>query len=69
MSGIDYETLLHSIQEQIDDSLKDGYDFDALLRTATICWDGTAVQVTSTDFTMVFDLISYELLDYTGFDG
>ena len=65
---IDYETLLHSIQEQIDDSLIENYDFESLLRTATICWDGTAVQVKSTDFIMVFDLINYDLLDYTGYD-
>lgn len=68
MSEIDYNTLLHSIQEQIDDSIIDGYDFEALLRTATICWDGTAVQITGKDFVMVFDLINYDLLDYTGYD-
>lgn len=68
MSEIDYNTLLHSIQEQIDDSISEGYDFEALLRSATICWDGTAVQVIGKDFVMVFDLINYDLLDYTGYD-
>ena len=69
MTDIDYETLSHSIQEQIDDSISGNYDFEVLLRTATVCWDGTAVQVTSKDFTMVFDLINYDLLDYTGYDS
>ena len=32
-------------------------------------WDGTGVEVKSKDFVMVFDLISYELLDYTGYDS
>lgn len=68
MSSIDYGSLLNSIQEQMDESLIDKYDFETILRTAKLVWDNTAVQVKSTDFTMVFDLISYELLDYSGND-
>lgn len=68
MSDIDYETLLYSIKDNIDDSLIDEYDFDVLLQSAEACWDDTAIQVKSRDFTMVFDNISYEILDYTGFD-
>lgn len=68
MTEIDFEELIHGIQEQMDDSVIEGYDLDSLLRTATICWDGTAVQVTGKDFVMVFDLINYDLLDYTGYD-
>ena len=68
MNAIDYDALLNSIQEQIDDSLIDSYDFDVILKSAEIVWDGTAVQVKSKDFTMIFDLISYELRQYIGFD-
>lgn len=68
MSEIDYETLLYRIMENIDDSLDDGYDYDIVLQSAEFCWDNTAIKVTSRDFTMVFDVISYELLDYTGYD-
>ena len=66
--NIDYDALLNSVQDNIDDSLLDGYDFDTVLKSAEIVWDGTAVQVKSKDFVMVFDIISYELLSYTGFD-
>ena len=66
--NIDYDALLNSIQEQIDDSLIDSYDFDVILKSAEIVWDGTAVQVKSKDFTMIFDIISYELRQYIGFD-
>lgn len=68
MSEIDYSALLHSIQENIDDSLIGNYDFDSMLRTARLVWDNTAVEVKSKDFIMVFDLINYDLLDYTGYD-
>lgn len=66
--NIDYDALLNSVQDNIDDSLLDGYDFDTVLKSAEIVWDGTAIQVKSKDFVMVFDIISYELLSYTGFD-
>lgn len=68
MSEIDYDCLLDSILDNIDESLQSKYDFDTILKTAEIVWDDTAVQVKASDFTMVFDLISYELLDYTGND-
>jgi len=66
--NIDYDALLNSVQDNIDDSLLEGYDFDTVLKSAEIVWDGTAIQVKSKDFVMVFDIISYELLSYTGFD-
>lgn len=66
--NIDCDALLNSIQDNIDDSLLDSYDFNVVLKSAEIVWDGTAVQVKSRDFVMIFDIISYELLDYTGFD-
>lgn len=68
MSSIDYEVLNNAIQENIDENLIGKYDFEAILRTAKIVWDNTAVQVTNRDFIMVFDIISYELRDYTGND-
>lgn len=68
MNSIDYEALSNAVQEVIDENLLDKYDFETVLRTAKIVWDNTAVQVTNNDFIMIFDLISYELLDYTGND-
>lgn len=68
MSSIDYEVLNNVIQENIDENVIDQYDFEAILRTAKVVWDNTAVQVTSNDFIMIFDKISYELRDYTGND-
>ena len=66
--SIDYETLYNSVLEQLDDSIISNYDMDTILKSATLCWDNTAVKVKSKDFEMVFDLISYELLQYMGFD-
>lgn len=66
---IDLERLYHSILGVIDESIQDMYDFDVVLKSAEIVWDNTAVQVKSKDFVMVFDLIGYELLDYTGYDS
>lgn len=68
MTEVDYDALLVSILDNIDESLQSKYDFDTILKTATIVWDGTAVQVKASDFTMVFDLIGYEIVDYTGND-
>ena len=68
MNSIDYEALSNAVQEVIDENLLGKYDFEAILRTAKIVWDNTAVQVTNNDFIMTFDLVSYELRDYTGND-
>lgn len=69
MSSIDLESLYHAMVSVVDESIQDSYDFDSILKTANVVWDGTAVEVKSKDFVMVFDLISYELLDYTGYDS
>lgn len=69
MSGIDFESLYHAIVSVLDESIQDNYDFDGLLKTAKVVWDGIGVEVKSKDFVMVFDLVSYELLDYTGYDS
>ena len=50
MSDIDFDTLLYSIMENIDDTLIDGYDFDIILQSAESCWDDTAILVKSVDF-------------------
>lgn len=65
---INYESLSDAVQEQIDDSIINQYDLNSILRSAELCWDNTAVMVKANDFIMVFDLIGYELLDYTGND-
>ena len=69
MSSIDFESLYHAMVSVLDESIHDKYDFDSILKTAKVVWDGTGVEVKSNDFVMVFDLISYELLDYTGYDS
>ena len=66
--SIDFVALENAVKEQIDDSLLSKYDFQTILKTAELVWDGTAVQVTASDFVMVFDLVSYECVDYTGND-
>ncbi|MBP5423332.1 MAG: hypothetical protein J6Y78_12920 [Paludibacteraceae bacterium] len=66
--NIDYGALLNSILSSIDESLHDNYDWDVVLKSAKPCWDGTAIEVKSKDFTMVFDCISYELKQYDGSD-
>ena len=68
MNTIDFEALSNAIQEQLDDRVMGKYDLDTILRSAMVCWDGIGVMVKSSDFVMVFDIISYEVLDYTGND-
>lgn len=68
MIEIDYEALNNAVQDNIDENLLSKYDFNTICNSAEIVWDSTAVQVKSSDFTMVFDLISYDLVDYTGND-
>lgn len=68
MSSIDYDRLLYQVKETINEEDQNKYDFDNIIRTATLVWDNTAIQVKSSDFTMIFDRISYELIEYTGYD-
>ena len=67
--NINYESLSNAILDVVDDNLSDNYDINVILKSATIVWDNTAVQVKSKDFVMIFDLISYELQDYQGYDA
>ena len=67
--NIDFESLYHAIVGVLDESIHDRYDFDSILKTAKVCWDGVGVEVKANDFVMVFDLVNYELLDYTGYDS
>ncbi len=64
---INLESLGHAILEVLDDESTQ-YDIDVILKSATLVWDNTAVQVKSKDFEMIFDVISYELMDYQGHD-
>jgi len=68
MSEIDFEALRNSIIDNLDERLINRYDFDVILKSAKLVWDDTAIQVTANDFTMIFDKISYEILQYVGFD-
>ena len=66
---IDFDALLYSVKDVIDENLQDYYDYETILNSAEIVWDNTAVQVSATNFAMIFDLMTYELLDYTGYDA
>jgi len=68
MTDIDYETLYYSIIDNLDENLIESYDLDTIIQSAKLTWDDTAVEVNSTDFTMIFDILTYEILDYTGYD-
>lgn len=65
--NIDYEMLRNSILENLDDSIRSD-DIDVVLNSAEIVWDDTAIRVKSNTFEMIFDLVSYELLQYIGLD-
>lgn len=68
MTTINLERLRHAILEVLDESIQDQYDIDIILKSAVLCWDDTCVEVKSVGFKMVFNLISYELEDYIGYD-
>ena len=65
---IDNDLLLDKIMDTLDESIHDEYDFDKILGTASIIWDGTAIQVTGTNFSFIYDIETYELLA-AGFDA
>lgn len=69
MIDIDFEALHNSVCSCLDERIIDGYDLDTIVRNAVPCWDNTAIQVKGTDFTIVVDSVSYDVVDYTGFDG
>lgn len=64
----DFNRLLYAVKDVLREEDYAKYDFDTIIRSATLVWDDTAIEVKSSDFVMVFDKISYELLNYTGFD-
>ena len=66
--NIDFDALENSILEQLDDNIINEYDMSVILKSAELVWDETAIQVKSKDFTMIFDIISYELIQYIGLD-
>lgn len=68
MTEIDLERLRHAILEVLDESIQDQYDIDIILKSASLCWDNTCVEVKGVNFKMVFNIISYELEDYQGYD-
>ena len=68
MTEINLDYLKHAVLDVLDESIQEGYDLDIILKSATLVWDDTAVQVKGNDFIMIFDAISYELQDYQGYD-
>jgi len=69
MIDIDFEALYNSVCSCLDDRIIDGYDLDTIVRNAVPCWDNTAIEVKATDFKIVVDAISYEVMDYSGYDA
>lgn len=59
---IDYERLLNALKDMLLEEHWDNYDLTGIVRNAVLCWDDTAVLVKSSDFSFVFDLVSYECL-------
>ena len=66
---IDFDALLYAIKDVIEENLQDAYDYETILNSAEIVWDNTAIQVSASNFIMTFDIMTYELLDYTGYDA
>lgn len=69
MIDIDFEALGNSIADLLDESIIGNYDIDTILLTAKLVWDNTAIQVTARDFTLIVDGLTYDILDYSGFDA
>ena len=69
MNEIDYDALSCAVLDSVDESLHNTLNIDTILKSAELVWDDTAVQVKSSSFMMIFDLISYELMDYRGYDA
>ena len=69
MIDVDFEALENAVRSVLDESVIDKYDFDTILLSAQLVWADTAVMVTASDFMVVVDRVSYEVLDYTGLDA
>lgn len=69
MIDVDYEALEISIYSILDERDYDKYDMKTILRTADMVWDDTAIEVKASDFKIIVDNLTYEVLDYTGYDG
>ena len=61
MTEINLDYLKHAVLDVLDESIQEGYDLDIILKSATLVWDDTAVQVKGNDFIMVFD---YAFINY-----
>jgi len=67
--SMDYEKLENAIYSVLDESIADKYDVKTILLSAQYCWAGTGIQVKANDFTIVVDSLTYDVLDYTGYDA
>ena len=66
---IDFERLENAVLNVLGDEVSEEYNINVVLKSARLVWDDTAVQVKSDDFLMIFDLITYDLENYEGFDA
>ena len=66
---INFERLENAVLNVLGDEVSEKYNINVVLKSAKLVWDDTAVQVKSDDFLMIFDLITYDLENYEGFDA
>lgn len=59
---IDYERLMNAVKDVLLEEHWDNYDLGSIVRNAVLCWDDTAVLVKGSDFSLVFDVVSYDCL-------
>lgn len=65
---IDYERLLCAVKDVLLEESWDDYDLTGIVRNASLCWDDTAVLVKSSDFSLVFSIVSYDCLSVSSND-
>ena len=63
MSSVDLASLVIAMKDALSDDLWSKYDFESIAHNGELCWDDTAVKCRGSDFEMVIDVLSYEVLD------
>jgi hypothetical protein len=68
MVEIDTERLELAIKDSMDESFWGNINFSKLINKSQIILDNTAIQVIGANFTFIFDIDTYELIDGKGDD-
>ena len=69
MNSVDFESLENAVYSVLDESIINKYDIKTILLSAKFVYANTAIEVTANDFKIVVDRLTYEVLDYTGYDA